>query len=203
MGVFEVSEAQYQKVTGTKLGTRHFKKGGGPDSPAEPVSWIEAQVFCKTLSELPDEKKAQRVYRLPTEAEWEYACRAGTTAAFHYGSSLSGLQARINGDHPYNAKKTPREDWPKKVGSYQPNAWGLYDMHGNVWEWCEDYYSPEYYKSCPKEDPKNTERSNERVLRGGSWNWMGLDCRSASRAHYPPDSANVGAGFRVVFTVTP
>jgi formylglycine-generating enzyme required for sulfatase activity len=197
MGVFEVTQEQYLKVMGKKPGTRF----SGADLPAEPVSWDEAQLFCNNLSALPDEQKARRAYRLPTEAEWEYCCRAGTTTAFHYGSSLSTLQARMNGRFPYNASKTPYVDSPKKVGSYQPNAWGLYDMHGNVWEWCEDYYNPNYYKTCPLEDPKNTQPSKERVLRGGAWNWSGTSCRSACRAHYPPGSAHVGAGLRVVCAV--
>jgi formylglycine-generating enzyme required for sulfatase activity len=202
MGAYEVTQEQYQKVMGKKPGTRFTDgKGGGPDFPAEPVSWNDAQVSCRKLTELSDEKTNQRVYRLPTEAEWEYACRAGSTGPFHYGASLSGTQARFNTDFPYNASKTAYEDRPVKVGSYQPNAWGLYDMHGNVWEWCEDYYDQGFYRSSPPVNPKNTSKSGERVLRGGSWNWRAAECRAAARSHYPPDSANVGAGFRVVFDV--
>jgi formylglycine-generating enzyme required for sulfatase activity len=201
MGAYEVTQEQFQRVMGYNPSRFAPGTGGGPDFPVEPVTWEQAQAFCKKLSELRQEQKARRVYRLPTEAEWEFACRAGTTTPFHYGASLSGTQARINGTFPYSADKTPYEDRPKKVGSYQPNAWGLYDMHGNVWEWCEDWYSPTYYKAGGSVDPKNTEKGIDRVLRGGSWNWRATDCRSGCRGHYPPDSGNVGAGMRVVFTL--
>jgi formylglycine-generating enzyme required for sulfatase activity len=202
IGAFEVTQQQYLKIIVNKTGIRWIdEKGGSGEFPAEPVTWNQAQLFCKKLMELPDEKTKARVYRLPTEAEWEYACRAGSNSPFHFGAALSGTHARFNTSFPYNAPKTPYVDRPAYVGSYQPNAWGLHDMHGNVWEWCEDYYDPDYYKSSPPENPKNTAKSGERVLRGGSWNWQAADCRAAARSHYPPESGNVGAGFRIVLNV--
>ena len=108
------------------------------------MSWDEAVDFCERLSWLAAEKQAGRVYRLPTEAEWEYACRAGTTTPFHFGTSLFSVQANID----YNRNRTT------KVGSYPPNAWGLYDMHGNVWEWCADWYAENYSQLRDKNDPR-------------------------------------------------
>jgi formylglycine-generating enzyme required for sulfatase activity len=198
MGAFEVTQAEYQKVTGKNPARLPSGKGGSPEFPIDNITWEQAQAFCKMLSTLPEEKRAGRVYRLPTEAEWEYACRAGTRSAFYCGMSLSAAQARINGQ--FSLPKAPYVDSPIKVGSFEPNGFGLYDMHGNVWEWCDDWYRPDYYKLSPRENPRNSEPTKERVLRGGSWNWRPLDCRSACRGHYPATSAHVGSGFRVVFT---
>src|SRR5262249_4711820 len=148
---------EYEKVVGKFPNRPIFKadRGGGPDHPMENVLWAEAVEFCKRLSALAEEKRAARRYRLPTEAEWEYACRAGTTTPFHFGDSLSAKQANFNGNFPYgDAGKGPYLRQTAKVGSYLPNAWGLYDMHGNVAEWCADWYDPAYYKHSPREDPR-------------------------------------------------
>src|SRR5262249_20646486 len=141
------------------------------DFPVECVSWNDAVEFCKKLSELPEEKKAGRVYRLPTEAEGEYACRAGSRTPFEFGSELKPTLA----NYGKNVTRTER------VGKYKPNAWGPYDMHGNVAEWCHDWYAERYYKDGPSQDrdPKGPEEA-ERILRGGSYYWEGLPyCRSA------------------------
>src|SRR5205814_1699464 len=107
-------------------------------------------------------------YRLPTEAEWEYACRAGTTSATHYGNSLSARQANFNGRDPYGvAEPGPFLLRPTEVGSYPPNAWGLFDLHGNVWEWCADWYGRDYYRQAPVEDPAGPASGSARVIRGG------------------------------------
>ena len=124
------------------------------DNPVENIEWVQAKKYCEQLSAKAEEKAAGRVYRLPTEAEWEYACRAGTSTAFHYGDSLASDQANFNGTYPAgDSKRGPYLRRTAKVGSYRPNAFGLYDMHGNVAEWCADWYDPQYYLDSPEEDP--------------------------------------------------
>jgi formylglycine-generating enzyme required for sulfatase activity len=194
MGVYEVKQSEYEKVMGKNPSV--FKDNS--DNPVEQVNWGEAAEFCKKLSELPEEIKAGRVYRLPTEAEWEYACRAGTTTVFHYGNSLSSKQANFNGEEPYGgAEKGPKILKTVKCGSYQPNAWGFYDMHGNVWEWCLD--GPRTYTPNPVNDPRGSEAAGGiRVLRGGPWLHPALLCRSAARYPDGPDHRNPHFGFRVM-----
>jgi formylglycine-generating enzyme required for sulfatase activity len=213
LGVHVVTQEQYQKVMGKNPSFFNKDRGGGPDHPVEQVRRHEAVDFCKRLSDLPAEKKAGRVYRLPTEAEWEYACRAGTTTAFHFGNALSSKQANFNGNFPYGgAPKGPNLQRTAKVGSYAANAWGLYDMHGNVWEWCADWYDPDYYKNSPKENPKGPAKGVMDtgfgkdffvVVRGGSWLEEGRGCRAAYRFRYQSIEAYRLVGFRVVCEVTP
>ncbi|MCI0461766.1 MAG: formylglycine-generating enzyme family protein [Gemmataceae bacterium] len=207
LGVHEVTQAQLQEVTGKNPSFFHARNNGGPDHPADQVPWNDAVAFCQKLSALPAEKKAGRVYRLPTEAEWEYACRAGTTTPFHFGKSLSSAQANFNGMHPYGGARGPYLERTAKAGSYAPNAWGLYDMHGNVWEWCQDWYDPAYYKRSPREDPQGPDKGvvptgfrNQffRVVRGGCWLEEGRGCRSAYRFRLMPDERYRWVGFRVV-----
>ncbi len=206
LGVYGVTQAEYEKVT--ENNPSYFSpKGDGKDKvkdmdtsgfPVERVSWDDAQAFCKKLSELPEEKKAGRVYRLPTEAEWEYACRAGTKTPFHYGDSLSSKQANFCGHFPYGgADKGPYLKRTAKVGTYAANAFGLYDMHGNVWEWCQDWYDHDYYKNSPKEDPPGPAQASYRVVRGGGWHNNGRDCRSAGRFSLEPGNRSNNLGFRV------
>ena len=131
MGSAEVTQAQYMAIMGTN--PSHFK---GEGNPVESVSWNDAVEFCKRLSE-----KEGKKYRLPTEAEWEYACRAGTTTPFHTGETISTSQAHYDGHYVYgNGAKGVYRERTMSVGSFSPNAFGLYDMHGNVWEWCQDWY---------------------------------------------------------------
>ena len=207
LGVYVVTQAEYEKVMGNN--PSYFSaKGGGKASvkdmdtgqfPVEQVSWDDAVAFCKKLSELPKEKKAGLVYRLPTEAEWEYACRAGTKTPFHYGDSLSSKQANFNGGFPYGgADKGPYLERTAKVGTYAANAFGLYDMHGNVWEWCQDWYDASYYKNSPKEDPPGPAQASDRVVRGGGWDGRGRFCRSAFRDWSEPGRRDDDLGFRVV-----
>src|SRR5207237_1252020 len=133
------------------------------------VSWDDAIEFCRKVSALPELKGKGWTMDLPTEAEWEYACRAGTKTVFHYGNSLSSQQANFYGDAPYGgAPKGKSLNRTAKVGSYDANAWGLYDMHGNVWQWCKDWYSKDYYSNSPKNDPVNETKGIYRVVRGGS-----------------------------------
>jgi formylglycine-generating enzyme required for sulfatase activity len=218
MGVYEVTQREYEKLMGkAREGGKHNEwnhgqffdeaNGGSPDHPMENVRWYQAVEYCKRLSELAEEKKAGRRYRLPTEAEWEYACRAGTTTVFHFGDSLSSEQANFNGTAPYGgASEGPYLRKTAKVGSYKPNAFGLYDMHGNVWEWCADWYDKDYYGKSPKEDPKGPAAGvlstgyNDfyRVVRGGCWLDEGRACRAAYRFRAMPHDNYRLIGFRVV-----
>jgi formylglycine-generating enzyme required for sulfatase activity len=184
LGQYEVTQEQYEKVMGKN--PSHFK---GKQNPVEKVSWDEAVEFCRKLSELPAEKKAGYVYRLPTEAEWEYACRAGTKTKYSCGDSESEL-----GDYAWSVKNSGRTTHP--VGQKKPNAWGLYDMHGNVWELCQDWYGK--YPSGSTTDPTGAASGSDRVLRGGSWFRSSDYCRSAFRIRFTPDYRFSFLGCRVL-----
>ena len=169
------------------------------------VTWNDAQAFCAWLS-----KKEGKTYELPTEAEWEYACRAGTTTRFWCGDaddSLEGnaniLDASLKGMlDPDQTKKWIFASWndgyrfTSPVGSFKANPWGLYDMHGNVWQWCSDWFGP--YQEGYIKDPKGKDIANSRVLRGGSWHIVPRDCRSANRNGNGPAIRSSDVGFRVV-----
>jgi len=204
MGAHEVTQAQYEKVMGTNPSRYQKGNAGGPDHPVECVSWANAVAFCRKLTALPEERARNRRYQLPTEAQWEYACRGGpaaTTDPFHYGKSLSSRQANINGNFPYaSGELGPYKGRTEKAGSYRPNALGLYDMHGNVWEWCLDWYDPNYYKVSPKKDPPGPDSSPAKchALRSGSWNDPGLTCRAAYRNPVAPPLHEGLIGFRVI-----
>jgi formylglycine-generating enzyme required for sulfatase activity len=223
LGIHEVTQKQFKTVLGYnpsyfstdgegKTGLTYYdynEPAGGKDKvagkntddfPVENVSWDEAVEFCDKLSARAAEKKSGRVYRLPREAEWEYACRAGASSyqVFHFGSSLSSKQANVNGDHPYGgAEKGPNLNRTCKVGSYKPNAFGLYDMHGNVDEWCSDWYGADYYGKSPRRDPQGPDGGSYRMLRGGSWDNVGQECRSAIRGRFPQAGRDYDLGFRV------
>ena len=141
-------------------------------------------------------KKDRKTYRLPTEAEWEYACRAGTTTPFHFGDTISVNQANDDGDYTYgNDKKGVCREKTTPVGSFPANAWGLFDMHGNVWEWCADWYGP--YPEEELKDPRWFVGGDARVARGGSWNDRPRDCRSACRFWRAPGYRFSNLGCRV------
>jgi formylglycine-generating enzyme required for sulfatase activity len=211
LGVHEVTQGQFERVVAKHAPHFGVKNGGGPDHPAEQVRWKDAVDFCTKLSSRPDEVKAGRVYRLPTEAEWEYACRAGTTSAFYYGDALAGAQANFNGNYPHGTPaKGPYLRKTAKVGSYAPNAWGLYDMHGNVSEWCSDWYDPDYYKTSPKADPAGPaqgvvptgfDNDHYRVVRGGCWHDEARACRAAYRFRLQSTEPYRLVGLRVVCVV--
>lgn len=182
LGVHEVTQEQYVEVMGSNPSI--FK---APQNPVENVSWEDAMNFCRKLSALPEERAAGRVYRLPTEAEWEYACRAGTTTSYGFGDDASDL-----GEYAWYSNNS---DGTHPVGQKQPNAWGLYDMHGNVWEWCADWYGD--YPSGTVTDPMGAQSGSNHVFRGGSWDYLAGDCRSSYRGRYYPSLRN-SLGFRVV-----
>ncbi len=171
------------------------------DQPVVNVSWNDAVAFCQWLS-----RKEKIAYRLPTEAEWEYACRAGTTTLYSYGDDPEGLAAVAN-----VADASAREKFSSwsgiagrdghvftaPVGSFQPNAFGLFDMHGNVWEWCRDWFGESYYAKSPEKDPSGPPTGTVRVFRGGSWYDAASLCRSAFRYWDVPTYRDYFLGFRV------
>jgi uncharacterized protein (TIGR02996 family) len=208
MSIFPVTQAQWQAVMGhnpsffcaTGDGEGEVAGLDTRDFPVEQVSWEDATEFLKKLSALKAEREAGRTYRLPTEAQWEYACRGGvcSSSPFHYGDSLSSRQANFNGDYPYGgADKGPYLERTCKVGSYRPNAFALFDMHGNVWEWCSDWYVQDYYKISPRRDPSGPSNGSSRVFRGGCWGSNGRFCRAAFRYRDSPSYRDPGLGFRV------
>ena len=191
LGVTEVTQGQYEKVIGTN--PSYFQgnenKGSRSNHPVEEVSWEDAVEFCKKLSDLPEEKSAGRVYQLPTEAQWEYACRAGSKSAYSFGESSKSL-----GDYAWFGNNNGQTH---PVGEKKANAWGLYDMHGNVWEWCSDWYD-EYPKGAVS-DPTGPKKGSDRVRRGGGWSIEAAGCRSAHRCRYAPRFRG-RLGFRVALS---
>jgi formylglycine-generating enzyme required for sulfatase activity len=212
LGAYPVTQEEYRAVTGTN--PSYFSPGGaGKDKvagldtrrfPVEQVSWHEAVAFCAKLSGLGQEQSAGRTYRLPTEAEWEYACRAGTSGPFNFGNVLNGDQANCDGRAPYGTeRKGPYLGRTCQVGSYPANAWGLFDMHGNVWQWCNDWHDEEYFRRTPEKDPPGPESgpAGERSVRGGGWQAPASECRSADRGRIKPDLRGNNLGFRVACVV--
>jgi formylglycine-generating enzyme required for sulfatase activity len=197
LGAFEVTQGQFRQVMGTN--PSFFAESA--ELPVEQVTWDEAMAFCRQLAQLPAEQAAGRTYRLPTEAEWEYACRAGTTTPFPCGDLLSSTQANCNGSQPYgSAPKGPYAGRPVKVGSYPPNPWGLHDMDGNVMEWCLD--GPQDYATAAEQDPRGPEEGRIRAVRGGGWFFFPHQCRSASRFTAQARIRENDLGFRVLCEVS-
>jgi formylglycine-generating enzyme required for sulfatase activity len=199
IGKYPITQAQWQAIAATvkididlETNPSKFK---GDELPVESVNWDQAIEFCKRLS-----RETKREYRLPSEAEWEYACRAGTTTPFYFGETITGELA--NYDAGYTYADEPKGEYREEttpVGQFPPNAFGLYDMHGNVWEWCADTWHDNYDRA-PRDGSvwiKNGD-DNCSPLRGGSWFSDPYDCRSASRNHYYRRDDFNGFGFRVV-----
>ncbi len=204
LGKYPVTQEQYTAIMSDNP-SQFSAKGADSEKvdrmdtsrfPVERVAWEEAVKFCEKLTE--KEKGLGRAYRLPTEAEWEYACRAGTTTPFSFGKELNGKQANCDGNYPYGTDvKGPKLNRTCVVGKYPPNAWGLYDMHGNVRQWCSDYYFSKYDLKNVK-DPTGPATGPTRVLRGGAWDDFPKNCRSAYRDSFSQTPHSGYIGFRVV-----
>ena len=192
MGQTEVTQGQYNSVmnarpwSGKRVVQAYIQEDA--NNPAVCVDWDDAVEFCRKLSE-----QEGKTYRLPTEAEWEYACRAGTTTWFSFGDSDSSL-----GDYAWFRGNAYDEDerYAHSVGQKKPNPWGMYDMHGNVWEWCSDWYAEGYNGESPRNDPTGPDTGSDRVRRGGSWGRTPQYCRSASRSFNTPSQRIGFLGFR-------
>ena len=190
MGKFLITQGQWKVIMG-KLPPCRFK---GDNLPVERVSWKDAQKFCQRLS-----KQAGHNYRLPSETQWEYACRAGTSTPFSFGETLTSDIANYNGEHTF--AKEPRKVYfhsTSEGGKYPPNAFGLYDMHGNLWEWCADNWIDDYRMSLRDGSDYQMIDNPYRVARGGSWHDNPQLCRSAARIRFMGSDAEEYIGFRVV-----
>ncbi|QQO07790.1 formylglycine-generating enzyme family protein [Breznakiella homolactica] len=220
MDRYEVTQGDYQRLTGNN--PSHFRDAG---LPVENVTWFEAVRYCNALSEAEGLAPAYTVtgtgdnmlvswnreaggYRLPTEAEWEYACRAGTGTPFSTGTAISTDQGNYYGTYPYTIEEHyfsqnqmevragRYRDRTLALGSLPANPWGLYEMHGNVWEWCWDWYGP--YDAADRDNPAGPASGNYKVNRGGGWNDFARHLRSAYRAAFPPGNRTFNIGFRLV-----
>jgi len=195
LGKYEVTQAQWKAVTGTN--PSEFL---GENRPVENVSWVDCQDFIRKLNEITGKvgTGTPLVFRLPTEAEWEYSCRAGTTTFYYWGDTP-------NEDYMWYYDNSMGDTAHHDVGEKSPNAWGLYDMTGNVWEWCQDWYGIDYYLSSCVDDPPGPSTvplGMGRVGRGGSWLSDARDCRSANRGCASPVSRKYDLGLRVVAVAT-
>ena len=184
---YETTQGVWQKIMGNN--PSNFKKGN--DHPVERVSWDDCQEFCKKLNEMKSASGGTGL-RLPTEAEWEYAARAGTNTKYYWGD-------KEDGDYMWFGEKWEGGHHP--VGEKKPNGFGLYDMSGNVWEWCSDWYDEKYYQNSPKNNPSGPASGQFRVLRGGAWSHLASGCRSANRSYDEPTERGNSIGFRCVASV--
>jgi formylglycine-generating enzyme required for sulfatase activity len=198
----EITQEIYQKVTGKNPSRRK-----NPRNPVEQVTWSAAVLFCNARSLQEGLMPCYNTntwecdfsasgYRLPTEAEWEYACRAGSSTRFYFGEAAEELKSYAWFDGNSESK-------PHAVAQRKPNAWGLYDMEGNVWEWCNDFYRPKYYRESPAENPRGPEHGEKRVLRGGAWSSSADNCTSWARNCDEPGTTDIcltmdSNGFRCV-----
>ncbi|MFA5553028.1 MAG: formylglycine-generating enzyme family protein [Phycisphaerae bacterium] len=193
LGKYEVTQEQYEAI----LGENPKLKFRSPNLPVENVDWRQAGIFCQAVS-----NKTGLKMRLPTEAEWEYSCRAGTDTEFYTGNMIDPEQANYDWGKSYNKSKRANSlGRTKMVGSYPPNAFGLYDMHGNVWEWCQDIYKNDYYKASRIVDPVNDGPKGSRVIRGGAWNEGPEKLRSAQRSKRIEGADRRHIGFRVLMEI--
>jgi len=191
-----VTQEQFQKIMGANP-----SRWKGDKNPVEQLRWSDAVRFCNRRSELEGLQPCYDLktlkcnfdangYRLPTEAEWEYACRAGSTTAYFFGDNPAKL-----GDYAWFDKNSGGH--PRPVGQKQPNPLGLYDMAGNVWEWCNDFYKVDYYQEAPRQDPKGPEEAQNKVLRGGAWRFSADNCRSGYRYNESPGYSDVCFGYDI------
>jgi sulfatase modifying factor 1 len=191
-----VTQEQYEKLM--KGNPSRWK---GARNPVEQVRWSDAVRFCNARSQAEGLEPCYDLktwkcnfnasgYRLPTEAEWEYACRAGTTTPYFFGDTPAKL-----GDYAWFEKNSGAR--PRPVGQKQPNVWGLYDMCGNVWQWCNDFYKVDYYAEAPRQDPRGPDQAENKVVRGGSWRASAENCRSGYRYNESPGYADVCFGYDI------
>jgi len=191
-----VTQDQFQKLMGANP-----SRWKGGQNPVEQLRWSDAVKFCNKRSEADGLKPCYDLttlkcdfsadgYRLPTEAEWEYACRAGTTTPYFFGATPAKA-----GEFAWFDKNAGGK--PRPVGQKQPNPWGLHDMAGNVWQWCNDFYDVEYYTKSPKQDPPGPAEGKNKVLRGGAWRFSADNCRSGYRYNEHPGSADVCFGYDI------
>jgi formylglycine-generating enzyme required for sulfatase activity len=188
LGKYEVTQAQWQAV----MGNNPSASRDNPLYPVERVSLDDIQPFLAKLNAAYAEQGSK--YGLPTEAQWEFACRAGTTTAFCFGDNETMLLE-------YGWFKGNSRDRTNRVGQGRPNAWGMHDMHGNVWEWCADWHSGKYYDRSPSDDPVGPEAGANRVFRGGCWTQNARLCRSALRNGSPPTNRDGSIGLRLVLVL--
>jgi formylglycine-generating enzyme required for sulfatase activity len=190
---YEVTQGEYERVMG-----KNPSRWKGQDNPVEQIRWANAVEYCNARSRLEglspayDPKTGEcnfqaDGYRLPTEAEWEYAARAGSSTRYHFGVSPMDL-----GNYGWFKENCTRR--PQPVGTREPNPWGLYDVYGNVWEWCHDFYQEDYYQQSPEENPRGPAAGKDRVVRGGCWNSRPHECRSAYRNYEDPGYTDVCFG---------
>lgn len=191
-----VTQEQYQKVMGGNP-----SRWKGDRNPVEQVRWSDAVKFCNKRSQAEGLQPCYDLetwscnfeangYRLPTEAEWEYACRAGTATAYFFGDTPAKLA-----DYAWFDKNSGGH--PRPVGQKQPNPWGLYDMCGNVWEWCNDFYKVDYYPEAPRQNPRGPKAGESKVVRGGAWRFSDQSCRSGYRYNENPGYADVCFGYDI------
>lgn len=201
LGVHEVTQAQYAEVMGKNVSS--FASAASASSstndqrPVEHVSWDDAVEFCNKLTQREKDATPARVYRLPTEAEWEYAARAGGTGIWCFGSDKRDLDAYAW----YRQRTMVPQTYP--VGQKLPNPWGLYDVHGNVWEWCSDWYADDYGDTGARSDPAGPETGKFKVIRGGAYLSIPANTRSANRFFDAPQVADSDLGFRVLLEIVP
>ena len=188
----EATRSQYYAATGVRARPDGNAIADGDHAAVHLVSWYEARRFCNMLAERPEEKAKGLAYRLPTEAEWEYACRAGTVTRYGFGDAETDL-----GMYAWYRDTANWVVYP--VGAKEPNAWNLHDMHGNTWEWCADWFSPDYYKQSPRRDPGGPPTGSKRIIRGGGSGDVPCDCRSATRRSRDPAVRDMG--FRVAISI--
>ncbi len=200
---YPITQAQYQEVMGVNPSKYSRPPWYHPDNPVESVTWYDAVHFCESLSIIRKEVEECRSYRLPTEAEWEYACRAGTSTTFAFGDSVTPREVFYYAVNPHPNRRDPStvRDKPCKVGFSPANSWGLHDMHGLILEWCEDFWSPSFYKDSPEIDPKGPATGKYRVVRGGSFCQFSSECRSAARMGHDPNKGTESLGFRILLVV--
>jgi formylglycine-generating enzyme required for sulfatase activity len=201
LGKYEVTQAQYEAVmTGNtdSLSATPSEWPNNPNRPVEKVSWADAQIFLTRLNAQQSANiPAGWAYVLPTESQWEYACRAGTTTMYSWGNDINSSRANYNWDGAYNTGVDFKQT--RDVGQYAANPWGFFDMHGNVWEWTADWYVATYPTGNPVVEPTGPASGSNRVPRGGSWSRDGASLRSAQRHGNSPSSRLYGIGFRVGF----